>query len=136
MIPYFPEYKEYGQLSKTLIEKLVLFRQYLDYPVTITAGWSSGTGHSSNSEHYNLDEIGEPCSLAVDISSRAPLLWLYSCAERAGFENIGVYPAFNGLHLGIRGNDKRRWIGLGTDNNQQYLTWNADNIYGVFTCRQ
>lgn len=125
---YFPEYKRDNELNEGLKLKVERFREYLGYPCSITSGYEPGTGHSDKSEHYELDANGNPCSMAVDITSKAPLFWMVLCAERAGFENIGIYPAFNGVHLGVRGSDDRRWIGLGTDSSQKYLPWTVDNV--------
>ena len=126
---YFPEYTKANELHEILKRKLETFREYLGYPATITSGYCS-TGHSENSEHYSKDG-DKPCSQAADISTKAPLWWALLCAERAGFENIGVYPAFNGLHLGIRGNENRRWIGKGVDSSQEYVTWCIDNLASI-----
>jgi hypothetical protein len=132
MIKYFPEYKKDHEIDEEVKDRLVKFREYLGYTVTITSGYEE-TGHATNSEHGEKLN-GKPNSKAVDIKSKAPLFWQYACAERAGFENIGIYPAFNGLHLGVRGKDRRRWIGLGIDASQEYVSFNKDNLY-KYVCK-
>lgn len=114
------EFTDIEKLKEELKCKLDEYRGYLMYPVTITSDYSL-TGHSENSEHGT----GE----AVDCKSKAPLWWQLLCAERAGFHNIGVYPAFNGIHLGVRpGDTKRRWIGLGVDNTQEYVSYMESTV--------
>lgn len=128
MMKWFPEYSNASQLNQELQRLLNNYREYLGYPVTILAGYSAGTGHIDKSEHYEVDDKGNPCSMAADIGSNVPLWWQLLCAERTGFENIGVYPAFNGLHVGIRGHEKRRWIGTGVDNSQTYIDYCIANL--------
>jgi hypothetical protein len=114
------EFKDISKLKQELLTKLDNYRLFLDEPVTITGDYSL-SGHSPNSEH----ETGE----AVDCLSKSPLWWQYMCAVKAGFVNIGLYPMWNGLHLGIRKSDiDKRWIGLGDDSSQQYVTFNRDNF--------
>ena len=113
------EFSNILKLDTTLLYKLDLYRELLGYGVTITSDYEL-SGHSTNSEHYE--------GKAVDCKSTAPLFWQLACAERAGFENIGIYPAFNGLHLGIRGEEHKRWIGLGVDASQEYVIFNEENL--------
>ena len=113
------EFSNISMIKKSLLIKLDNYRDYLCFSVVITSDYSK-SGHADNSEHYT----GE----AVDCKSKCPLWWQIMCADRAGFENIGVYPAWNGLHLGIRGNEKRRWIGMGNDSTQKYIDFNMSNL--------
>ena len=123
---YFPEYDEHEhELDERIRTILPLYRELLGFPVTITSGY--GASHATNSEHGETKD-GRPNSMAVDITSKAPLFWQYACAERAGFVNIGLYPMWNGLHVGVRGNERRRWIGLGSGNTQEYVEFNLANI--------
>ena len=131
MMQWFPEYKDANQLNTKLQTMLDIFRGYLGYPTAITAGYSDGTGHTSGSEHYDKDDKGNPCSSAADVHSNAPLWWMLLCAERTGFENIGVYPVDNELHLGIRGSGRRRWVGNGTDNTQSYDEYCIASLKGI-----
>lgn len=116
------EFNDITKLAPVLLTKLDAYRETLAYGVTITSDWSL-TGHSKGSEHYE--------GYAIDCTSKAPLWWQLACAEWIGFNNIGVYPAWNGLHLGMRPGDSRRWIGTGIDANQQYLDYNMDNLAAV-----
>lgn len=125
---FFPEYKKDNELSREVKGKLILFRRLLGQSVTITSGWTNGIGHKDNSEHYTMKD-GCPFSEAVDVSSKANLLWMFCCAVMAGFDNIGIYPAFNGLHLGVRkGEIEKKWIGLGIDSTQKYLSFTEENV--------
>jgi hypothetical protein len=128
---YFEEYEKSHELDERLQNAVIRFREYVGYPCTITSGYAEG-GHSDKSEHYNKNTKGEPASFAVDITTKAPLWWAYICAERAKIENIGIYPTWNGLHLGVRGNESRRWIGTGSGNEQVYLPFCIDKLADIF----
>ena len=112
------EFTNISKLNLELLTKLDKYRELLGYPVTITSDYEL-SGHSKNSEHYE--------GMAVDCKSKASLDLQYKTAVKVGFENIGLYPAWNGLHLGIRGKEGRRWIGLGSDANQEYIKFNKEN---------
>jgi hypothetical protein len=115
------EFKDISKLDKGMLIMLDNYREILGYPVNINSDYEQ-SGHANNSEHYE--------GKAVDCSSKAPLWWQYICAERVGFENIGLYPNWKtpGLHLGIRGNESRRWIGLGSGKDQKYEKYNEVNF--------
>jgi len=122
------EFKHKEKLKQELLDKLDLFWDILNTPkkisaVIVTSDYSEG-GHTTNSEHYT----GEAC----DVSISCDLMKGYSAARKAGFINIGLYPKFKGLHLGIRKHqdltERRSWIGLGVDKNQRYVPFTQANI--------
>jgi hypothetical protein len=122
---YFEEYNKTDELDEEVKVKLVIYRELLGQPVTITSGFET-SGHATNSEHGETLN-GKPNSKAVDCKSKASLDWQYTCAVKAGFRCIGLYPAWNGVHLGVRGSIDRRWIGLGSGNKQEYIKFNKEN---------
>ena len=124
----FPEYKDAYKLHPEVQRRADLYRDLLGVSTTITSGYDE-SGHATNSEHGSKDKDGLPCSEAVDMTSKCSLLWQFCCAVMAGFTNIGIYPAWNGIHAGIRQSDiEKKWIGLGSGSGQQYLSFNESNV--------
>lgn len=101
------EFTHPDKLVEELKRRLDLFRDLLGYPVMILADWAT-SGHMSDSKHY----LGK----AVDAWAKCSILWVYMCAERAGFTGIGLYFK-NGkvsFHVDVRteGMPYSRWIGV------------------------
>jgi len=115
-VRYFTEQEKWGdpyKIDTELIYKLDKFRAIIEKPFTVHNAYTT-SGHSKNSQHYS----GKAVDGHVE---KVDLLDIFLCAERIGFNGIGLYDW--GVHLDVR-NKSARWCRI----NGVYLSLNARNI--------
>lgn len=121
-----------SKIDRGLLLKVEELREKLGSPIVVTSG-------------YRPDDMGSQHALGLALDIIAPnhnLHDFYLLAESLNFKGIGVYPTWHlggrtlgGLHVDERLGKPARWMGLGNDHSQKYVSLNSENMkkYGVIT---
>lgn len=132
---YFSKNENWGNvyaISRQLINRANIYRAAIGVPIIVHNSFEK-TGHALNSRHYQYHRVLKKYfSDAFDFhfkDYKVNLIEAYICAERYGFNGIGLYPNAGRpfMHLDTRPikDFKKRWIQTDTG---EYVTLNYENL--------